>query len=145
MLCVGGRWLWTRYWLPDSVWEQLLPQRDDQICMQELLAVPLAYCTFAAVVEGALWFLYVDNQGVLHGLLSGRAGADDLNYAVGQAWLDMTSMGISMTGTRVESKANVADGPTRDYFEILVNKGATFVEPRLPSWVFSLWAWPDRV
>ena len=63
-----------------------------------------------ADVFGALWLLWVDNQGVLHALLKGRAGADDLNNAVGQVWLDMAEAGIALHVLRVESLANVADG-----------------------------------
>ena len=40
---------------------------------------------------------------------------------------------------RVESASNIADGPTRDYFELLHVLGARFVEPRLPDWLHDVW------
>ena len=130
--------------LPPGVWGQFLTRNDDQIAMQELLAVPLAYATFGRLLAGAFWLLCVDNQGVLHALLKGRAGADDLNNAVGQVWLDMAEAGIALHVLRVESLANVADGPTRHDLSLLSELGAEFVEPVLPSWVYNLWAWPVR-
>ena len=40
---------------------------------------------------------------------------------------------------RVESKANVADGPTREKLEILVKLGAEWCEPLMPHWMRNLW------
>ena len=39
----------------------------------------------------------------------------------------------------MESKANVADGPTRDDLRILHILGASQVGARLPGWLGSLW------
>ena len=47
VVSVQGQWYWTRLTVPDAVWSQFLPRDDAQIGMQELLAIPLAYATFA--------------------------------------------------------------------------------------------------
>ena len=39
---------------------------------------------------------------------------------------------------RVESKANVADGPTRNNFEYLNLLRAEFVEPKLIPWTYNV-------
>ena len=44
---------------------------------------------------------------------------------------------------RVGSKANVADGPTRDVFEFLDVLQATFVQPRIPMWLVGVCKLPD--
>ena len=128
--------------VPDQVWNQFLPRNDEQIGMQEFLAVPLLFHTFSALIQGSLLLLAVDNQGVLHSLLKGRSGADDINQGVGRHWLDVARMRVAMHVVRVESAANVADGPSRDEFALLRALGATYVPPVLPAWASDLWSVP---
>ena len=128
--------------VPDAVWEQLIPRRDEQISMQEFLAVPLLLATFSAVLKEQLLMLAVDNQGVLGALISGRAGVEDLNMGIGKLWLMIADAGISLHVVRVESKANIADGPSRGHLELLEDLSAVFVDPVLPPWVHTLWRWP---
>ncbi len=58
---------------------------------------------------------------------------------IGQLWLEFAFSRTGYSGHRVESKANLADGPTRDFFEVLTRLEAVYVEPVLPAWVFDLW------
>ena len=128
--------------VPDHVWEQFLPRKDDQIGMQELLAVPLLFSTFSHLVQRSLLLLAVDNQSVLHSLIQGRAGAADLNFAVGKHWLDIARLHVSMHVLRVESKANIADGASRGDYTLMEHLGATYVPPSLPQWCSAIWS-PD--
>jgi len=136
------QWLWTRMLVPAEVWNQFLPRRDDQIGMQELLALPLALESFRPHLRGALVTIAVDNQGVLNAVLQGRAGADDLNAVVGKLWLEIAAESIAMHVVRVESLANIADGPTRESTELLDELGAVFVTPVLPDWARDVWSMP---
>ena len=138
---VGGVWKYTYMRVPDEVWVQFLPRGDAQICMQELLAVPLLLSTFREDLESALVLLAIDNQGVLHSIINGRGGAEDLNLAVGAVWLDLARMQVALHVVRVESAANIADGPSRDRFEDVVGRGAELVSPVLPDWCYHLWEW----
>ena len=52
VLCVQGKWFWTRYQVTQELWSLFIPRADDQIMMQELLAIPLAYETFKQWVAG---------------------------------------------------------------------------------------------
>ena len=142
VVCANGQWMYTFVYVPDAVWEQLLPRRDEQISMQEFLAIPLLLSTLHAVLANQLLLLAVDNQGVLGAMVSGRAGVDDLNMGVGKLWLMIADAGISVHIVRVESKANIADGPSRDYLDLLHELNAVFVDPVLPQWVRTLWQWP---
>ena len=137
-----GRWYYTTLVVPDSVWAQLLPRRDDQIMMQEYLAIPLLLATFSGILQSNLLLLAVDNQSVLGAMTSGSAGAEDLNTGIGKTWLEVASQGISLHLVRVESKANVADGPSRDDLSFLEELQATYVAPVLPDWARALWKWP---
>lgn len=142
VLYFNGRWFYTRIRVPDHVWSQLLPRRDNQITMQEFLAVPLLLATFAAPLRQSMALLAVDNQGVLGALISGRAGVDDLNMGIGKTWLMIAEAGLALHVVRVESNANIADGPTREDLGPMEEVGADFVNPVLPDWVRQLWHWP---
>ena len=140
---VDNRWLWTRMIVPQSVWDCFLARNDDQIGMQELLAIPLAFETFASEVKDTLSTLFVDNNGVLGGLIRGSCMAADLNQAIGSLWLDIARLQIGLHAVRVESKANIADGPTREFLGLLGELGASFVPPKLPAWTMKLWNFPS--
>ena len=116
-----------------------MPRRDEQIGLQELIAIPLAYWTFRHLVAEALITVACDNQGVLHALVQGRAAAEDANRAIGLIWLDVAELGIAMHVVRVESHANLADGPSRDSLDRMLARDASFHEPQLPAWLWSIW------
>ena len=46
---------------------------------------------------------------------------------------------------RVESAANIADGPTRGDFTWMRDLKASFWDPILPKWMADLWAGPPRL
>ena len=128
--------------VPPSVWECFLARDDDQIGMQELLAIPLAFETFSSEVRNTLSIIFIDNNGVLGGLIRGSCMAADLNQAIGNVWLDIARLQIGLHAVRVESKANIADGPTREFLALLGELGASFVPPKLPDWTMKLWNFP---
>ena len=142
---VDGEFLWTRILTPDAVWEQLLERGEHQIGVQEMLGVMLAWATFESVLCGSLWTAFIDNDGVLGAILKGGSGAPEINIAVGQFWLGVARASVGFHGARVESKANVADGPSRDDLSEIRRLGARWVEPVLPPWVYDLWRIPAPV
>ena len=138
-----GQWLYTRMQTPQIVWAQLLERRDNQIGLQELLAIVLALGTFPNWLTGSLWSTYCDNDGVLGAVLRGGSAVADANLIVGKLWLEVARMQISLYLHRVESKANIADGPTRYDFGMLEELGAQYVVPVLPEWMCDLWRVPS--
>ena len=80
---------------------------------------------------------------MLGGLIRGSCAAADLNQAIGQVWLDIADMQVGLHAVRVESKANIADGPTREFLSLLGELGAEFVPPQLPTWCAKLWNFPS--
>ena len=81
----------------------------------------------------------MDNEGVLRGLVKGSCTALDMNQAIGYVWLQVAELNLGLLGLRVESKANIADGPTREYLDLLNERGAQYCVPALPNWCFDLW------
>ena len=78
----------------------------------------------------------------MHSVLSGRSHAAEVNAVVGQLWLLTAKLDVSLRLGRVESKANIADGPSRDNFEWVHALGAQFVEPIVPEWLADPWVDP---
>ena len=134
-----GMWLWTRVQVPQVLWDQLIPREDHQIGLQELFAVVLAVHTFRPQLEKCLLSVAVDNQGVLHSVIQGRAAAEDANRCIAKFWLDAAEMEIAVHLLRVESFANLAVGPMRDDLSLMTFLNASFVEPRLPCWPSDIW------
>ena len=128
---------------PDHVWDQLLDREDQQIGVQEMLAVLLTWGTFQCHLSESLWTCFVDNDGVLGAILKGSSRAPEVNIAVGHLWLALAQQSVGLHVARVESGANVSDGPTREEFGDLQRLGAVWVEPVLPPWVCDLWGIPE--
>ena len=61
------------------------------------------------------------------------------NVRVGKLWLGLYQSQVALFCQRVESKANIADGPTRHDFAQVQAIGAVFSEPRLPEFVQKVW------
>ena len=69
--------------------------------------------------------------------------ATEVALAIGKLWLHLASLGTDLYAARVESKANIADGPTREDLSLLAELGATFFQPVLLSWVYEIWDLPS--
>ncbi len=139
----NGTWYWTRIRTPQAVWDQLLERGDNQIGLQELLAAVLAIWTFHELITDSLTIHYIDNAGVVHGMLKGRLSSADGNLIVSRVWLALARWNVAWAGFQVESDANCADLPTRDDLSMIEEQDAVYVSPVLPSWLADLWQVPE--
>ena len=105
-----------------------------------MMAVPLLAASFQAQLCGSLAILAIDNQGVVGGLVRGASVAPDHNAAVAKIWLDFAAESVSPWIIRVETKCNIADGPTRGDLHHLSLMEAHWVPPRWPEWIQDIWA-----
>jgi hypothetical protein len=140
LVLVEGRFFWTRLLTPPEVWAQLLERGDNQIGVQEALAVILCLATFHEHLVGVRWYGFIDNSGVMHNFLKGSSKSPETNEMIGQFWLQLARNGTSFRAGQVESAANPADGPTRENLLLMQALGARYVEPVLPAWKSKLWA-----
>ena len=140
---VGPRGLYfTRARVPDWLWNQFLPRRDNQIGVQEALAVWLLVCSFRRVLGSALLTIYVDNDGVSAASLKGSSDSPEVNSMVAVFWLFVARFQMHPIFYRVESKANIADGPTRPDdigCSLLHQLGAVEFPAYLSGWFANLW------
>ena len=135
------RWYHTWCVVASELVNLFLVRGDNDIMAEELLGVVLAVGTFQKDIDGQFWTICCDNQAVLNTFLNGvaAAAAGDLNVVTGQIWMEIVVRSISVNMVRVESKANCADGPTRDRFELLQKLQPQYVAPVWPSWIYVFW------
>ena len=74
--------------------------------------------------------------------LHGGSAAAEANAIVGQLWLTVGRLQMSLRMGRVESASNAADDPSRGKFEWLRSRHAQFHDPILPPWVLNPWLDP---
>ena len=140
-LCLQGTqatWSYTAMVLPLHIWEQLLDRRDHQIAYQEFVAILLAVESF--VLSQCLVFMFIDNDSVLYSVVKGRGSNPEVNIGIGRLWMEFASRHVAPQFVRVESKANLADGPTRNNFVHLETLDAVFVKPQLIPWTYDVWS-----
>eukprot|EP00435_Cladocopium_sp_Y103_P039301 s772_g10.t1 len=141
----NGNFWWTRIRTPHEVWRALLPRQDSQIQFQELLGVLLTWGTFRSLLKGSLWVAFVDNDSILHTITKGSGGGAEVHLCVGHLWLELAAGQVDLHLARVESAANISDGPTREDLSLLAMLKATWVEPVLPKWVSDFWQGPSNL
>ena len=144
----GGKFEYTRMEAPAQVLDDLVQRNDGMIGVLELLAVLLVLETWKEALQYARWQAYIDNDGVLYSIINASSRASDVNLLVGKLWKSLHTLSTDLTAFRIESKANIGDAPSRlsDEEELhdLKYLGATFVKPRLPPFLFSVWAAPTH-
>ena len=117
----------------------LLERGDRQIGDQELAGVVFLLQTFREKVLGQLVTCWQDNQGVLHSVVNGGGWAPGTNAIVGRIWLLVSQLEIDLRMGRVESRANIADGPTRGFHGWTTLLNALFLPPVIPEWLLQPW------
>jgi len=125
---------------PAWLTSQFLERDDNQIGVLEAVAVVASLATFSQVIKGAEVMVFIDDQGVLGSLLKGQSRSPETNAMVGQIWLKAATDDVYLYWWRVESHANVSDGPTRDDFDIMRRLGASEWPLVWPEFLRALWA-----
>ena len=132
-------WLVTSIKMPEFVKNQLHYREDHQIGIQEALGIVLGLTTFQRELNDTLLLDFQDNVGVLGAVLKGSSGCLELNIIVNHIWVQVAQNKIGLHLARVESKANIADGPTRGRWDLLQKLGAERRQPQWPNWLKALW------
>ena len=115
-------------------------REDNQIGVQEAMAVVLWLFSRLTWLEATAIAIYVDNEGVRYSLISGTSKGKEIALMVARMWHEAAVQRWGLLFRRVESKANLADGPTRDDFSHLQDLGAEWKEPQMPDWFCFLWS-----
>ena len=94
----------------------LTPRGDNQISVQEALAVILGLYTWSGWPTGATITIYVDNNGVRYSMIVCNPRCQEIALMVAEMWQVAATQRWGLLFRRVETKSNVADGLTRGDF-----------------------------
>ena len=125
---------------PSSLRRKLQHQKT-QITAFELWAALVAVLTFVLPHQGRSSVLFVDNKAALGCLVKGYSKHADLNALVGGLLAKCASTASGVVYEYVQSKLNLADGPSRNSFQHLSALRIVKVSPVLLSWSADIESW----
>eukprot|EP00972_Heterocapsa_arctica_P014830 2185739-Heterocapsa_arctica.AAC.1 len=125
-----GNYFYTSCRVPDAVVRQWIPKKQ-MIGQIELFAGPLALATWANMLTDQPLLHFIDNDSALAALVKGYSPKRDSSRIVGDFWLLAAKFKLFVYLDRVESKSNVADGPSREDLSLTRQLIATFSQPSL--------------
>ena len=114
-------------------------RKNNQIGVQEAMVVILGLFPWQEWLVGAAVTIYVDKEEVRYLLISGTSRSKKITLLVARMWHEAALSRWGLLFRRVESKANLADGPTRDDFTHLEALKAEWWPPGMPHWIQDLW------
>ena len=103
----------------------------------ETLAAPLALATWTQELQGRDVIHFVDNDGAASSLVKGFSPKADTAHLAGEYWTLAAAHRINIYIDRIESKSNLADGPSRHELNYGAFLGAK-LSPAEPSFLFSV-------
>ena len=99
----------------------------------EILAGPLALQTWSSDLQGRQVIHFVDNDAAAPSLVKGYSPKADSCALAGSYWILAAKIGLESYIDRVESKSNLADGPSRLLFNLMASLKASFTPPVVDS------------
>ena len=99
--------------------------RQNYMGQLELLAAPFALATWSTKAQQRPILFFLDNDSASSNLIKGYSPKVDSSVIVGEFWLMAASLKSSIYIDRVESKSNLADGPSRLNFRSIISNGGT--------------------
>ena len=138
-----GAFLFSFLIVPGWLIALLVPKKQ-HIGQLEILAAVYVYLSVPQLVAGELIIHMVDNTSAIFSLVRGYSSKEDSAALVNIFHLVCAVIRPEVLWDYIESKANVADLPSRLEFEYLLALGATFFPIVLPPpgmWSSPLEAW----
>ena len=120
---------YTSYTVSSQVVSKWFP-RQTYMGQLELLAAPLAICTWSHVLEERHILHFIDNDSAASNLVKGYSPLTDSAAIVGDYWLLAAQHKMSIYIDRVSSKANISDGPSRNDFSLLQSLNGIWNQPK---------------
>ena len=115
--------------VPSSLVSTWLPKKSF-MGQLELLAAPFALTTWEPRITNRSILLFIDNDSAAASLVKGYSPQHDSASIVGEFWLLAASLRSHVYIDRVESKSNIADGPSRNDFTLVKSLGGLWSVPR---------------
>ena len=96
---------------------------------------------FGDLIAGKNLHIFSDNAGAEHSTARGYAKVFDHTCVVHSIWLMALELGTGIFVSRVPTKLNLADDPSREYYVLLERMGAIRREPRIDPRFLQRDAW----
>ena len=109
--------------------------RRQVIGQAELVAVPVALCTWEELLTQRDVLVFVDNDAAKACLVRGISMARDSDKIANEARLLSAEIGAACWYERVPSPSNPADGPSRKYLGWLKARGFSPSAMKLKPWL----------
>ena len=107
----------------------------------ELLAIAFGLSTFSDSLVGRRIFLWSDNTGSEYAVRRGSARCFDHCCLVHSILMKALDLKAELVVDRVPTDVNVADLPSREEYQLLLDLGARFVPPVLDERFYDPMAW----
>ena len=131
---------YTSWIVPPSIIHSFLP-KETYMGQLEILACPIALNTWPDVLRDRQVLLFIDNDAAAACLVRGYSPRQDSCALVGDFWLAASASKLSVYIDRVESKSNLADGPSRLNFEFMHQIQASWTAPNSISCFDKSFSW----
>ena len=138
----GKGWEWTRWQVPKHVLGRFLERHDNYIGLLGMFGVVITHTTWRCLLKGALWTAFCDNDGVVGNIGNGAVHqfeSQDANNVLGRFWMELAKQDTGFYISRVPTKMNAADEPSRDCMDLVKRLQARWKDPSIPSWLTDVW------
>jgi hypothetical protein len=116
---------------PVELMEFLKPRNDGQITSLEILSIAFGLSTFLAMLRGRNVHVFSDNTSAEHNTSKGRAKSFDHTMIIHSIWSVALEESLGLYVSRVASKDNIADDPSRERYGLVARMGAKRMPPQL--------------
>ena len=123
---------YTSMVVPESL-VQLWDPKQTYMAQLEILACPLALATWPSILKQRQVLHFIDNDAAAASIVRGYSPKADSSPLVGEYWLRASKANLDIYVDRVESKSNLADGPSRLEFGLMQFLGAQHAPPETSS------------
>ena len=129
---VDGKLLYSATAVESDVLSTWIP-KSTYMGQLELLAAPFALSTWKTRLQNRPVLLFIDNDSAASNLVKGYSPKMDSTAIVGEFWLLASTLRLQVYIDRVESKSNLADGPSRLEFDLLQRLDGQWSSPCVDS------------
>ena len=132
----GFSWLYTDGAPSERVMSNFKNRSDSQIMGLEMVAISLGLSTFASRLQNRKVIVHSDNKGAEGAARKAMAKEWDHCRIAHEIWSLALRNKMHLWITRVASKDNISDSPSREEYGLMQELGATFVPPVVAQCIF---------
>ena len=127
--------------IPNSVRSMLVRRRTNIVAFELLIAVAALVSFCPEMLVGKHIDHYIDSQPALSCLLKGASSKPDLSNVAGRLWFECCHLMSAYRASYVQSKHNLADGPSRNDVALMYTLGFSEIPFCFPSFSGGLDSW----